>query len=225
MKFIPILFSTPMVQAINEDRKTMTRRVIKPQPDENGVSYMRNPPLPWIETNKNPWKPWLYDTEEGERIATNCPYGEIGDVLWVRETFLENTGTLPTDLGYVYKAELGYEELIYSKELKVKWEPSLFMPKAACRTFLEITNIRVERLENISYKDAIAEGIDHVIDKVTGFCGRDYFSGSYNLMTTPVISFLSLWKKVNGLGRYDKTGNPWVWVIEFKKIEKPENFI
>lgn len=203
MKYIPILFSTPMVIAINEDRKTMTRREIK----KGSTAF------DWLESGLTP----EFIAHEGN--SRICPYGRVGDVLWVRETWAE-TNTNYT--GFMYKA--GTPTWMNFTSKNVKWKPSLFMPKAACRTFLEITNIRVERLEDISYKDAIAEGINHVIDKVTGFCGCDYFSGSYNVMTTPVTSFLSLWRKVNGLGRYDKTGNPWVWVIEFKKIEKPESF-
>lgn len=199
MKFIPILFSTPMVQAILEGRKTMTRRVIK----LGGIL-----------------KKWE-DEDEPDFIKilkkVKPKYGQPGDILWVRETFSEG-GFLTSGPGYVYKTGNYPEGMI-------KWKPSMFMPKSACRIFLKITDVRVEKLEDISYKDAIAEGINHVIDKTTGFCGYDYFSGGYNLMTTPVSSFLSLWRKVNGLDRYAKTGNPWVWVISFDRIDKPENFI
>lgn len=214
MKFIPILFSTPMVQAINEGRKTMTRRVMKPQPDENGVSYMKNPPIPWVETNKNPWKPWLYDTEEGERIATLCPYGQIGDVLWVRETVSRfSMGNF-----FAYKADNDPDDK------NTKWLPSIFMPKAACRTFLEITNIRVERLNDISEEDSIAEGVVDYQDgtfknyfKQKGFTDDDGVE-----CLSDKASFISLWSSINGIDSWQ--ANPFVWVVEFKRIPKPNNF-
>ena len=100
MKEIPILFSTPMVQAILAGRKTMTRRIIKPQPGTD-VSYMANEPLDWV----GQWYPWKWDTEEGETIQKNCPYGQPGDLLWVRETFRK----------YYHVDENGYNH--YDKEI------------------------------------------------------------------------------------------------------------
>src|SRR3990167_812503 len=126
MKQTPILFSTQMVQAIMELRKTQTRRIIK-----------------FKKKITNPVIGWTAFTNEGEfsvrGIHENGDYGESffkmpytkGVILWVRETFVKNTGELPTDLGFVYKAELGESELEYSKELGVKWKPSIFMPKEA----------------------------------------------------------------------------------------------
>jgi hypothetical protein len=214
-KFHPILFSTPMVQAILEGRKIMTRRIVKPQPNENGVDYMKNAPLGWESYYKEIWKPWKWETEEGESISKQ-PY-TIGQILWVRETWVDNKGELPTDLGFVYKAELGTKELQYSKELGVKWKPSIFMPKAACRIFLEITNVKVERLQDISEEDAKAEGVELLPNN-----RYKYYLSNYFDCVTAVYSFKTLWQKINGRESWES--NPFVWVVSFKKITKPQNF-
>lgn len=235
MKHTGILFSTAMIMAILEGRKTQTRRVVKPQPKEGNVSQRITVGADNIfeaeATNQN-WK---------------CPYGIPGDILFVRETFyawgkwVQDGPPKPAnkwkfvDLTksvngrYLYcddnidKMGIAPNTL---KDGKVHWykRPSIFMPKAAVRLFLQVDEIRVERLEEISHSDAVAEGINYVIDKVTGFCGYDYLSGGYNLMTTGVHSYLSLWRKINKIERFASTGNPWVWVVKFKKIDKPVNF-
>ena len=188
MKETPIIFSTPMVKAILEGRKTMTRRIVKPQPfkDERGWWHS----YPFYHKNINP-----------------------GDLLWVRERFeTETDGNVKYYAGNIeVENNKAYERL-------TKWKPSIHMPKAAARIWLKVKDVRVERLEDISAKDAIAEGIDYMIDKITGFCGYDYLSGGYNLMTTPISSFLSLWRFVHIMERYEPTGNPLVWVIEFEVI-------
>ncbi|MDO8997221.1 MAG: hypothetical protein Q7U77_11390 [Sediminibacterium sp.] len=188
MKYIPILFSTAMVQAIIEGRKSMTRRVVKPQPSETGVSAFN----------------------DGEHPQMKCPYGQVGDILWVRESFISgyecDEGSFNTDEDGEYIPVLKYKADRESFDWydgnsdfpceKIPWKPSIHMPKSACRIFLKITNVRVERLQDISEEDAIAEGI---------------------------ASFKSLWQSINGEKSWDD--NPWVWVIEFERIEKPENFI
>jgi hypothetical protein len=171
----PILFSTPMVKAILEGRKSQTRRQVK------------EPFAGWMETATNP--KWF------EAILTQCPYGQVGDVLWVRETWVKNEGQLPTDLGYVYKAELGEDELKYSKELGVKWKPSIFMPRDACRIKLRIEAIRIERLQDITEEDCICEGVEY--DKFLDLTAKE--------------NFRSLWDSING--NWDL--NPFVWVISF----------
>ena len=204
MKEHPILFSTPMVQAILEGRKTQTRRVIKPQPDEE--PYFANKTFMWYAENK-------------PKGLSDCPYGEPGDLLWVRETTIRNNNSntyWPVADGYVKTAD--YEKTI----------PSIHMPKDAARIWLKVKDVRVERLESISSNDAKAEGIDYSMSPI-GFCGWDYQTGGYNAMTTPYHSFMSLWRKVHGIERYGKTGNPWVWVITFEELSRtgrpePETF-
>ena len=179
-----------------KERRCHGRRIIKEQPvfdTDSGYKY---------------WDNLMFDLHddvlETMYMPDHCPHGEPGDILWVRETFL----IVPPNMIF-YKADP-------DNKATGCWKPSIFMPKEACRIKLMIKSIRVERLQDISDEDAKAEGVDHVIDKITGYCGYDYLSGGYNLMTTPYHGYRSLWKKINGIDSWDK--NPWVWVIEFKKL-------
>lgn len=166
----PILFSTPMVQAILQGRKTQTRRVVK-EPFQGWMNKAQNPDW-WVE------------------IPEQCPYGQPGDVLWVRESFskiYEN--------GFEYKAGFTDEP--------IKWKPSIHMPKAAARIWLRITDVRVERLLAISQYDAIAEGVPNYTND----------DGSKLL---PADSFLVLWHSIHGKGSVE--ANPWVWVLSFEVL-------
>jgi hypothetical protein len=217
-KFKPILFSTDMVTAILEGRKTMTRRKLKPKDEPyliNEKSFINySDSFGWNVKHKITDNPGKFEITQ----QFKCPYGKIGDVLWVRETWLNNSGYLPTDLGYVYKAELGEKEIEYSKELNVKWKPSIFMPKEACRIFLEITNVKVERLQDISEDDAIKEGITWN----RGTIQSGYGVGNSTSHIKAKECFQSLWKKINGAESWKS--NPFVWVVTFKQIERPEGF-
>jgi len=212
----PIIFSTPMVQAILEGRKTMTRRVLKPYPDEGSIPKK----CTHLFDNERPLWGYTYcfnekDLSEVTHIAVTCPYGQPGDVLWVRETF----GKLLSFDKFVYKADC---ESKYDKPA-LGWKPSIHMPKSACRIWLEVTNIRVERLQDITKKDAISEGIlsDHTDgDYYYFYPCNDLRDDTY--LDNPITSFYSLWKSINGQESWNS--NPFVWVIEFKRIDKPENF-
>jgi len=172
----PILFSAEMVRAILSGQKTMTRRVMKPQPAGNNRIPV-------------PGKKRIVMNVEDVRIAELCPFGKIGQQLWVRETWMKcDTG------GYEYRAD-------YCKELEdgIKWNPSIFMPRDASRITLEITGVRVERLRDITDEDAIKEGVAHVV-------------GRY-----PVEDFAELWDSINAKKpERSWDDNPFVWVIEFK---------
>lgn len=172
-----------MVQAIQAGRKSMTRRTVKPQgsilTDELARSLNVQPP------------------KQENCPVVKCPYGQPGDVLWVRETFSNAEFS-----GFNYKAN-------YDAGNPFKWKPSLFMPKTACRIFLQITNIRVERLQDISESDAVNEGIN--LNNISG-----------DFEHTPVQEFETLWQSINGKESWCK--NPFVWVVEFKQIPKPLNF-
>lgn len=186
----PILFSTPMVQAIIDGRKTQTRRTIK---------YYVSDQHPLRQTAK-----WMKDNN-------TCPYGHIGDVLWVRESFLKgyfDDGT------HGYKADWNETAAEYVKEHK--WKPSIHMPKDAARIWLKITDIRVERLQDISEKDAIAEGVESKIIDGQKF----YFNYLVNMtcLDNPYFSFFSLWDKINGYESMES--NPFVWVVEFEVLSK-----
>lgn len=196
-----------MVQAILENRKTQTRRVVKLP------NY--HPSMLEKQKNKLTIKDWkLYDGNQEVIGNMKCPY-QIGDILWVRETFHTIHDSETHDfLRYGYKADNDYRGAL--------WKPSLFMPKDACRLFLKIKSIRVERLQDISEADAIAEGVLRI---------SDYGSTGYLLYTEPnashtdidaVWSFESLWISINKEESWNS--NPFVWVYEFERIEKPLNF-
>jgi hypothetical protein len=184
----PILFTGPMVRAILEERKTMTRRVIKPQPNEiaNGT-------------------PWLNGMQRDRMI--HCRYGKPGDGLWVKETWNWCYSAVKDEKG---KGPIGRKDLlVYAADgtpevLDWKWRPSIFMPRWASRILLEVTAVRVERLQDITEADAGAEGAETAWCLVTG--KPQYREGFYEL-----------WDSINkdrGLG-WDS--NPWVWVVSFKK--------
>lgn len=213
-KFRPILFSTPMVQAILEGRKTQTRRIVKlpnfhPSVLEKQISKM---------TIK---EGIVYDGNNEVIGTIKWPY-QVGDVLWVRETFHENIA--PALVGtFYYKASI-------DPSWDLKWKPSLFMPKAACRIFLKLKAIRIERLDQISEADAMAEGVleDNLFGHVCYECGKNGHLGAKDLCKDgfffkAVDSFKSLWKSINGNDSWNN--NPYVFVYEFERIEKPLDFI
>lgn len=209
----PILFSTVMVQAILADRKTQTRRIVKPQPDpdSDGIGYRPIPPcLHWEEQYQEVWKPWLWETSEGESIAKFCPYGEEGDLLWVRETWCWDWKDYPerAEKYYFYKASTA-DNCLASGE---KWKPSIHMPKEACRIWLEVTDVRAERLQDISEADAIAEGV---------WLDGTVFPNAYTVYSMPHWKaakecYRDLWEIING--RETWQANPFCWVISFKVL-------
>src|SRR5690554_5370880 len=185
-KMKPILFSTPMVQAILRGEKWQTRRVIKYS------KKITNPEIGFSAyTNE--------DEFEVRGVHENRQYGgslfkmkhKVGDVLWVRETFRPKSHGMPIGDPYEYKATA----LLDGNPTDEPWKPSIFMPKEACRIFLKVTGVRVERLQSISEADAKAEGFDSV------------------------DSFFALWQRINGTESL--AVNQWVWVYEFKVIPKP----
>jgi len=227
MKQTPILFSTAMVQAILEGRKTQTRRVVKPQPDADCPPQK----VPMYSELEPHWGKFCITDIHGESHLLKCPYGQPGDVLWVRETW-QHTKVLninPEDdnYGYVYKADRQPWEDFDGWT----WKPSLFMPKEACRLFLRVTNVRVERLQDISDDDACEEGID--VKTIQNADAGDYNCYPRNYMISEkeadgwpylneeqyVESFATLWYSINGEQSW--RDNPWVWVVEFERIEKP----
>lgn len=232
MKEIPILFSTPMVQAIIALLKGMTRRT-------RGLEKINVDPSEWyLQTlflhatgrfTFAPRNPKQAITED-DIIEVKCPYGLPGDILWVRESFVN--GCLMDENDYFkfdddgnyipitfYKAD-GPVRWFDGKKFHddAKYRPSIHMPKAAARIWLQVEEIKVERLHEITEEDAIAEGVQF-ITRTSGICFMDYTIGEYIFPMTAKNSFKSLWKKINGndwtIG-WDL--NPWVWVVKFKVL-------
>ena len=209
----PILFSTPMVQAILEGRKTMTRRIVN-------MEYLNKEPYEWSVKHIDEMLFTFSNKGCAQSVDIRNPYGQPGDKLWVRETWCKSAREW-----FFYKAGGSDIKLELLKEEGFKWKPSIHMPKAAARIWLMITDVRVERLQDISEEDAKAEGIEKITlsnevykcyqcDKghlgINNLCEDGFFDSANK-------SFESLWKKINGAESWNS--NPWVWVIEFKRIE------
>lgn len=192
----PILFSAPMVQAILEGRKTQTRRVVKNLPER--VESITN-----IEVI-DPVDGWVVVSQSQPRYSMACPYGQPGDRLWVRETWMEcHSGELVNGHGKpLYRASWG------NTPEGQRWKPSIHMPRWASRLNLEITGVRVERLQDITPEDAFAEG-----DKQRSGMPEYYERGAL----CHVDWYRNLWNDINGAGSWNL--NPWVWVIEFRRLE------
>ena len=193
----PILFNTEMVRAILDGRKTQTRRVVKVN--------LRNDEAGWqVITNKHTGefiRIETYDEWEDEVRWINPPYCP-GDILYVRETWFEYAGQ------YVYKATAAQPELWNGM-----WRPSIHMPKEAARIFLRVTDVRVERLRSITEVDAEKEG----------FFKGWRLSGRGSLALSARQAFMWLWETITRDGPAAETWacNPWVWVIEFERYERP----
>ena len=211
MKQRPIIFSSEMVKAILEGHKTQTRRVIKPQPILFEGREWRWAGAGWSASmNFVPILP-------GHSIESRCPYGKPGDLLWVRERFRElidlGVGTNSSSNYYEYKADRKPDSIDFNPD--VKWKPSIHMPHEASRIFLAVVEVRVEKLQEISDEDCIAEGIlsgddwseldDHRLNKVVFLTARSAYE--------------ALWNEINAKRGFSWKDNPWVWVIEFKMLE------
>lgn len=213
VKMKPILFSTPMVQAILDGSKTQTRRVVKPQPVDfvNDPHYDIQIPYKGNMVNGIP----LGKQVGGLSPAIKCPYGQPGDILWVRETWQQRSE----------KAQLmGFDKYIHKAGWKYctdgGWKPSIHMPKEACRLFLRMKSARVERLQDMSEKDARAEGVKKTYSEASQMIFyKDYLNPDCE-WRSPIYSFQSLWESINGAESWD--ANPWVWVVEFERVNKED---
>lgn len=171
----PILFNGPMVRAVVNGTKGQTRRMVKERPGLASV-------LDIVACGR-------------------CPYGEIGDRLWARETWAPRSNlTLAKIQRPFYRATDGVGDM----KNPSRWRPSIHMPRWASRISLEITDVRVQRLNDINDEDAFAEGVDR--------CGHDGYHTDQGR-----CAFRSLWESINGVGSWD--ANPWVWAISFKRVQ------
>lgn len=224
MKENPILFSTPMVQAICDNRKRMTRRICKHQ--TWSFSELN-------DVNSNGI------TQKKDR-SVSCPYGQVGDVLWVREAWrlvgwnfeqglmtieykdgnmlickaydlnedsmwlLDQVEALETK-GYIKPSPTEKDAFVFTDK-KLAFKPSIHMPKSAARIWLKITKIKVERLQDISEEDAMNEGVEY-----------EWYDQSRNIKIEAAKSlFKKLWQVINGRESWE--ANPWVWAIEFEVL-------
>jgi hypothetical protein len=218
----PILFSGPMVRALLDGSKTQTRRVVKPAPPSNTVAIGR-----WQDPGPEPafWAfrrdgPVAHDHPFGgaelHGEPWRCPYGQTGDRLWVRENFDPIYPQNPSynagkPIEYDYQATYKHGDRLGDLiGVTKKWKPSIHMPRAASRITLEITGVRVERLQDISEADAKAEGIEQ--DDYGYWLGPSL--PSHN---TPTEAFRDLWVSINGTGSWH--ANTWVWVVDFRRIK------
>ncbi|NBW12827.1 MAG: hypothetical protein EBR82_32870 [Caulobacteraceae bacterium] len=188
-----------MIRAILDDRKTMTRRIFKFQ-----------------ETNQ---PPSCSEKFNPKHVTQPCPYGQVGDCMWVKETHLRKAS------GTIYRADMESVEAAGMGALYGGWTPSIYMPRWASRITLEITAVRVERLQDITEEDAKKEGIEPVKDPFgdgieywkpyTVVASHTKAGGVVRGFKSPVRSFQTLWSSINGPDSW--ASNPWVWVIEFRR--------
>lgn len=207
-----------MILAILALIKRMTRRAVKWRKVAPGLNLGFSG-LRAVETPEG----WVLESDtrtssEWRCAPTPCPYGKVGDRLWVRETWAHGIHAMAAkrdeDGPFVYAATHREDQ-----RLGNRWKPSIHMPRAACRIRLEITAVRVERLQSISESDAQAEGIEGGLhwDGVEG-TAADLIEWPLKSTTRPFANeFAVLWCAINGDGAWD--ANPWVWVVEFKRVE------
>ncbi|MFY7514974.1 hypothetical protein ACOT19_01065 [Acinetobacter baumannii] len=234
MKERPILFNSEMVNAILEGRKTQTRRILKKQPPENMTRHC------WFSSSTSTYGFTNQPIPSDKWWKINCPFGRVGDRIWVRETWAPVN--LYGEIALAYKADskvirveenesfLDEEGFINYDDPRLEkysfaawaydlldgkegvWSPSIHMPRWACRLVLEITSIRVERLNDISENDAIAEGCDN---------SKSEAAIQMGWYERPVRAFSRRWEWIYGKDSWKQ--NPWVWVIDFNVIQGGES--
>ena len=220
MKERPMLFSAPMVRAILAGTKTQTRRVVKPGSWNPAASDYTGAVRVGQSSDSRIGLQAYFEHRDSETWhETRCPYGQPGDRLWVRETWQAVSGTdRARRIVWSPRPSFGWVEYAASPidEAPPRWRPSIHMPRWASRITLEITAVRVERLQDISEADAIAEGVD----RFPG-CRQDDDAAAFNRIgpvdndSFPIARYAVLWEQINGPGSWD--ANPWVWVVEFKR--------
>lgn len=223
MKERPILFSGHMVRAILNGQKTVTRREIKPSMRSADSSFELH------QQEDESWRPMhTFDEScmdaKGTEHPIVCPYGQPGDRLWVREAWLADAqldSIAPRDLSQgepiLYPADGSVRQTGCAMVSQGRGRPSIHMPRWASRILLEITAVRVERLQAITWEEALDEGIgDHRFE-----CDRPVEPDGYPACSCGSVgyvdAFAELWNTINGAGAWES--NPWVWVVEFKRVE------
>lgn len=221
MKERPINLKSHEVLAILQGRKTQLRRVVKPQPPKDHTFQG------WVldSTSGNGIGKAVWAVGDGplmqDVVRVRCPFGQVGDRLWGRETWMYLLGDDNRDQ-CSYRADA--PSVSFDSEARdygLKWRPPINMPRSASRILLEVVSVRVERLRDISEADAIAEG--SYLDRCACLPrskDRTPMHAAFKLETCHIhgSEFSHLWESINGVGSWDD--NPWVWVIEFKRIQE-----
>lgn len=210
----PILFSGAMVRALLDGSKTQTRRIVKKQPFERPGKHDHR--MGYISGRAEKGDEidgfYAHTTCAGGEWQAKCPYGQPGDQLWVRETWSHDAESLEACRATVEDAMPShaygpYYRATESAPETLSWKPSIHMPRWVSRIQLEITGVRVERLQDISIADAMAEGVEQANKNMAGVPPCMEWRYAYE----------DLWRSINGVGSWDK--NPWVWVVEFKRVK------
>lgn len=243
MSYKPILMSTPTAQALAAGRKTQTRRT-------KGLDEINKDPDNWNckETILDGEFHFYHKNLKRNILCLSSQFKE-DDVLWVRETWALDYFGRAQYWHFKEGIEVNSQDIVFKASadnltitLDKKWRPSIFMPKIACRRFLKVTKVRAERLLEISEEDAIAEGIERTNDFWGSKGSRNYMYGTekgfrhewffddapYGIEKTPsvngitasfftLIAFIHSWELLQS--------NPWVWVYEFKEVERPKDFL
>ena len=203
MAIKPILFNTEMVRAILDGRKSCTRRLVKIQPKDNEYTVVFTRKDVQIKT---------------EKTTAKSPY-QVGDILYVRETWMDYAGRT------MYRADCDKYRLESLKLAEFSWKPSIHMPKEAARIWLKVTGVRVERLQEITPKEAENEGVGNLFYDDIGYSDKNYGTEVDPEYGIAKEQFAWLWDstiKKSDFDRYGWDANPYVWVISFERCEKPE---
>lgn len=210
-RVLPILFNTEMVRAILDGRKDATRRIVKGFiPDDAVWGYTAFTPKGYISCRGT------FADGYGEKFfKLPC---EPGDILYVRETWMDYAGLT------MYKADCDIYRLDSLNFAGFGWKPSIHMPKEAARIWLKVTDVKVERLQDITPKGAESEGVGNLFYDDIGYGEKNYGTEVDTEYGITKEQFAWLWEstiKKSDLDRYGWDANPWVWVIEFERCEKP----
>lgn len=247
MKERPILFSAPMIRALLDSRKTQTRRIITRLPGFGPITEFGPSDTAGYDWHFRDKAMRWHDIDQA-RLLQCCPYGQLGDRLWVKETF---THVGSVDPGYLLYRASDYREQCraYGMDMAtvppvetVKWASSIFMPRRASRILLEVVSVRVERLQDISEADAIAEGIERHATNGYWIGGPHPTDGGRKYHAAPRLAYRDLWNSINSnrptlprnpdSKRYARVkkwldthpdttswdANPWVWAVEFRRL-------
>jgi len=225
----PVIFSAPMVRAILTGQKTMTRRAVKPDPGSN---------MSPVCIEDAPGKPWQWASVASRRV---CPYGAVGERLWVRETFraIEDPGAEDSEVRRTYRDDDGETHYIVvdfkadapnrimDEMGRPEWKSPIHMPRWASRITLEITEVRVQRVQEISNDDAQAEGVVAFDGRPCPSCSPNWGCLSPSGMGSTRCetfmhgyreSFARLWDSINCERGFPWKSSPWVWAITFRRL-------